>query len=642
MIDFKIAGDLRVIKSRILFFILAYLLNASSLSAQTTYYIDPGNVSDTIQDGSREHPFVSYLYVPQASYSYYLLKRGTVFNTGNYLDIICDNVSFGSYGQGDRPKIIYSGQEYAFNANSRKNICFRSLDIEAINALANIHFTGEGSDNILIEDCFIHGAQWGIRATGNTSLLKIINCEIFNIYYDGIFANADKIEIANCHIYDVNQAWFIDPDESFSNGDCIQLTNPCKEFNIHHNILDKTGTGNKYCFNVSGMEKAVGVFEYNTCLAEDSLNSSCLFMGSIGMTDVRYNVFKSGKTGIYANLHSAKIHYNKITNCDQAIKLKYSGATLSEVYNNVLYDNRVNISSDNAPAKVNNNIIYLTQPEDIALQYLNVQKIKSDHNLIYPEQNNFIKLGEINFNTISDFQEVSGLDNNSKTADPQFADAAVGDFHVQSTSPSINAGTELGLKQDFEGSLLQDGKPDIGCFESKNKVLQNQDAMPETQNIKIPKGWSMISTYIDPIPGNLKNVLGPVLSDIIIVKDERGNIFWPGFDVNQIGNIVPAEGYLICTHKDCTVEVSGIAVKPENMNIYLPDNYSYVGYPRKKSAPIDSVLSSISKQIQLVKDGDGLLFWNDYDINEIGNMEAGRGYQIKMNGSAEFHFPANE
>lgn len=633
---------MRGFKSRMLFFILAYLLNASSLSAQTTFYIDPENVGDTIQDGSMEHPFVSYFDVVQNSQCCILLKRGTVYRTNKVLDISCDNISFGPYGEGDRPRILYSGEEYAFNADSRKNIRFHSLEIEAINALANIHLTGEGSENILIEDCLIHGAQWGIRATGSTSNLKILNCEIFNIYYDGIFANADNIEIANCHIYDVNQAWFTDPDESFSNGDCIQLTHPCKEFKIHHNTLDKTGTGNKYCFNVSGMERGIGVFEYNTCLAEDSLNSSCLFMGSVGMSDVRYNVFKSGKTGIYANLHSTKIHYNKISGCDEAIKLKYSGAILNEIYNNVLYDNRVNISTDNARAKVNNNIINLTQPGDIALLYRNEMEIESDHNLIYPEQDNFIKLGEISFNTLSDFQDGTGLDNNSKTVDPQFVDVAGGDFHVQSNSPCINAGINLGLKQDFEGNLLQDGKPDIGCFVAKDQVLQNQDATHETQNINIPKGWSMISTYIEPFAGNLKYVLAPVLSNIVIVKDERGNIFWPDFDVNQIGNIAPAEGYLICTHKDCTVEVSGRAVKPENMTVYLPDNYSYVGYPRKKPAPIESVFSSISKQIQLVKDGDGLLFWNDYDINEIGNMEAGRGYQIKMNGSAEFRFPANE
>jgi hypothetical protein len=37
--------------------------------------------------------------------------------------------------------------------------------------------------------------------------------------------------------------------------------------------------------------------------------------------------------------------------------------------------------------------------------------------------------------------------------------------------------------------------------------------------------------------------MDPIMDELLIIKDENGNVFWPLFDLNSIGNMDPGEGY---------------------------------------------------------------------------------------------------
>jgi hypothetical protein len=56
--------------------------------------------------------------------------------------------------------------------------------------------------------------------------------------------------------------------------------------------------------------------------------------------------------------------------------------------------------------------------------------------------------------------------NGNIQADPKFVDSGNGDFHLQSGSPAIDAGTSAGAPSvDFDGLLRSDGRIDIGAYE---------------------------------------------------------------------------------------------------------------------------------------------------------------------------------
>ena len=57
-------------------------------------------------------------------------------------------------------------------------------------------------------------------------------------------------------------------------------------------------------------------------------------------------------------------------------------------------------------------------------------------------------------------------------SNPQFVDSSAANFHLQSDSPCIDVGTDLGFIQDFDGNLVpQGGAPDIGAYEYASSPL---------------------------------------------------------------------------------------------------------------------------------------------------------------------------
>ena len=42
------------------------------------------------------------------------------------------------------------------------------------------------------------------------------------------------------------------------------------------------------------------------------------------------------------------------------------------------------------------------------------------------------------------------------------------------------------------------------------------------------------------------------------------------------------------------------------------------------------MMESIADNLIIVKDQDGSVYWPSYNLNSIGNMLPGKGYQIKM------------
>lgn len=87
-----------------------------------------------------------------------------------------------------------------------------------------------------------------------------------------------------------------------------------------------------------------------------------------------------------------------------------------------------------------------------------------DYNLYYPlNANNFQNFG----GTVSSwttYHTTNGYEPNSVNANPLFTDPSNGDFTLQSLSPAIDAGIDVGLTTDYLNHAIY-GAPDIGAYE---------------------------------------------------------------------------------------------------------------------------------------------------------------------------------
>ncbi len=162
-----------------------------------------------------------------------------------------------------------------------------------------------------------------------------------------------------------------------------------------------------------------------------------------------------------------------------------------------------------------------------------------------------------------------------------------------------------------------------------------------TQTINLQQGWGCYSTYIDPYQPDIADVLSGIENHLIIVKDSYGNIYWPQYMVNLIGDMTIGRGYMIKMNSTQTTEVIGTMIIPEQSPIVLFPNWSILGYLRHSHAPIEIMLSSIVGNIEIVISGDGEIYWPQYYVNLIGIMYPGEGYRINMNAKDTLTYSPN-
>jgi len=97
-------------------------------------------------------------------------------------------------------------------------------------------------------------------------------------------------------------------------------------------------------------------------------------------------------------------------------------------------------------------------------------------------------------------------------------------------------------------------------------------------------------------------------------------------------------GYQIKMNAQNTLQVSGEQIIPENVIIPYPAGWSLIGFLLDSIAPLETYLSPIVSEISLVKDDLGNVFWPLYNINNIGNMTPGKGYQMKLANAMNFTY----
>ena len=153
----------------------------------------------------------------------------------------------------------------------------------------------------------------------------------------------------------------------------------------------------------------------------------------------------------------------------------------------------------------------------------------------------------------------------------------------------------------------------------------------ENQTIVLPIGWSIISTYIKLEYNNIISFFNPIVTDLIIVKDYLGNVYLPNEGYNNIGNLIIGHAYQCKMSTSRNLVVAGTILEPELNEITLFNGWNLLGYLRVNNANCETIFSKIIDKIIIVKDYKGDIYLPSFNgYNSIGNLQAGKGYQIKV------------
>ncbi len=160
-------------------------------------------------------------------------------------------------------------------------------------------------------------------------------------------------------------------------------------------------------------------------------------------------------------------------------------------------------------------------------------------------------------------------------------------------------------------------------------------------NLALSSSWNTISSYLTPTTPALEVMLAGIIPNMEIMKNGAGQVFWPRFGINTIGNWNVRDGYQIYMNSSAPLMITGNLVVPEATPIALAVGWNLAAYLRNNPMSIVTALASIASNIVIVKNNAGQVYWPAFGINQIGDMQPGQGYQINVSAASTLTYPPN-
>jgi hypothetical protein len=155
------------------------------------------------------------------------------------------------------------------------------------------------------------------------------------------------------------------------------------------------------------------------------------------------------------------------------------------------------------------------------------------------------------------------------------------------------------------------------------------------QTIQLPPGWSGISSYIQPQDDNIEIMFEDITSEMVILQNESG-IFWPGQNINTIGNWDMSSGYQIKMATPHELMVSGSRL--QNYTLSLTNNWNLMPVLTECEAEATTLFESTS--LTILKEVAGWqVYWPEFGINTLGSLEPGKAYFALMDDESTIVFP---
>ena len=428
-------------------------------------------------NGVRGTPVASAAAIVAASEWYWASNVLYVYSTSN------PNIAFTS------PGIEASQFNYNIEGNGQSYLVFQNLDLEEANQYGLIFHVSTAS-NVVVNGVMANKAYYSGISSGGSTAQTYVTVENCTTSWNG----GSGIEVDTPSNY-----WTIQNNQVFNNS---QVYNS-GDTNTWYTGGIKSWAGNALVQNIVVQGNTV----YNQGVLPDGslvnitttaagiwfdTNESVTWTG--GPLITKNNVYRNAGCGIllestsYATASYNLVHDNNLARANdwgiRATDWHYANpASGNRIYNNVVYGNSNGIQIAGSQGQqanrcsgnqVINNIVLGNGPggSQFVAAYggENDRTMGSGNIYIYncfgPQGTNFIGWGNAIFmnSYAAWYAAYPAANGNTIQVAPLFVDVSTPDFHLQSTSPCINAGINVGLTTDYAGNPVPD-VPDIGAYE---------------------------------------------------------------------------------------------------------------------------------------------------------------------------------
>lgn len=157
------------------------------------------------------------------------------------------------------------------------------------------------------------------------------------------------------------------------------------------------------------------------------------------------------------------------------------------------------------------------------------------------------------------------------------------------------------------------------------------------QYIDLPAGWSGLSSYQVPAVTSLTTLFSPVVNDMVILQTLTGS-YIPSQGTNTIGSWSRTKGYEIKMTNPRTFSFPGCVGTTRNLTLAAGWNLFPVLSDCEVS--VNSVFTPVMSKVIMIKEvaGPGL-FWPEYSIYTLQNLQPGKSYLGKFTSTTAITFP---
>jgi hypothetical protein len=115
-------------------------------------------------------------------------------------------------------------------------------------------------------------------------------------------------------------------------------------------------------------------------------------------------------------------------------------------------------------------------------------------------------------------------------------------------------------------------------------------------------------------------------------------VYYPDGAVNTIGTWDSQSAYKIKVTQDVTLTISGVT--EQNKTLQLSAGWNLIPVISSTNVNADTLFAPLGADLVVVKGVASLgVYWPEYSINTLGNLEPGKAYFVKMNAPGTITFP---
>ncbi|MCF8364215.1 MAG: T9SS type A sorting domain-containing protein [Bacteroidales bacterium] len=156
----------------------------------------------------------------------------------------------------------------------------------------------------------------------------------------------------------------------------------------------------------------------------------------------------------------------------------------------------------------------------------------------------------------------------------------------------------------------------------------------EEQTVFLFEGWNGLSSYLLPYNSNNNyDLFNPILNHLIVAYNFE-SAFWPG--IIDTLNWVDTSGYVVKMAADDQMIFCGEEISDKVLQ--LVQNWNLIPVLSKTNVDVTQIFNAIADVKIVLEVAGWKVYWPEYNINTIVNLEVGKSYFVFMNSAGTIDF----